>query len=206
MKKGEKSFTILSPTTSKRTNKETGEDYFIVIGFKGTPVFGLNQTDGEPLPPPDPEVMNWIESLPLLEVAKEWGLSVEAYTGGNGRAFGQYGIGGNGIYLGAKNLSTWAHEMAHAADDRNGQLTERGQHWRSETVAELGEAVLLRTLGHEHEANLGGCWEYVTHYAKDAGLEPIVACQRVLKRMCEAVTLILDTAEQLREAETATTN
>jgi hypothetical protein len=42
----------------------------------------------------------------------------------------------------------------------------------------------------------GGCWEYVTAYATDAGIEPITACQRALKRTCDAVALILDTAEE----------
>ena len=204
VRKGEKSFTILSPVTRKREDKKTGKDYYVVVGFKGTAVFGLSQTDGEPLPPPGPDVMNWIESLPLMDVAKEWGLSVEAYTGGNGGPLGQYSFG-RSIALGVENLSTWAHEMPHAADDRNGNLTERGQHWRSKTVAELGGAVLLQTLGHDHDADLGGCWEYVQAYAEDAKLEPIVACQRVLKRMCEAVGLILDTAEKLKEVEVVET-
>ena len=93
------------------------------------------------------------------------------------------------------------HELVHAADDRLGQLTERGQHWRSETVAELGGAVLLECLGQPVEADLGGCWEYVSAYARDAGLEPITACNRVLTRTCDAVALILDTAAQLAESQ-----
>jgi len=162
-------------------------------------VFGLSQTDGEPLPPPDPEVCQWIESLPLFDVAREWGLSVEAYNGRAGAALGKYRHG-QSIALGVENHSTWAHEMIHAADDRLGRLTERGQHWRSETVAELCGAVLLAILGHDHDADLGGCWEYVTAYSKDAGIEPLTACQRVLKRTCDAVALILDTAENLAES------
>ena len=59
------------------------------------------------------------------------------------------------------------------------------------------------TVSHERWfAQIGaGAFVPSTHNAKDAGLEPIVACQRVLKRMCEAVTLILDTAEKLQEVE-----
>ena len=87
--------------------------------------------------------------------------------------------------------------MIHAVDDRLGNLKERGQHWRSETVAELGSATLLSVLGDDTKADLGGCREYVTHYAREAGIEPITACQRVLKRTCDAVALILDTAESL---------
>ncbi len=104
---------------------------------------------------------------------------------------------GTAIALGVKNLSTWAHELIHAADHRNGKLTELGQHWRSETVAELGGAVLLKILGHHHDADLGGCWEYVQGYAKRQKIDVLKACNLVLERTCEAVALILDTAEEL---------
>jgi hypothetical protein len=28
-------------------------------------VFGLDQTDGQPLPPPDPAIAKWLDSLPI---------------------------------------------------------------------------------------------------------------------------------------------
>jgi hypothetical protein len=56
--------------------------------------------------------------------------------------------------VGVKNLATFAHELLHSADDRNGTMTENGQQWRSETVAELGGAVLLRLLGFEDDVDL----------------------------------------------------
>ncbi|WP_339909882.1 hypothetical protein, partial [Symmachiella dynata] len=54
-------------------------------------------------------------------------------------------------------------------------------------------------LGYPLDADLGGCWRYIEQYATAAEIEPLAACQRVLKRMCDAVALILDTAEQLAE-------
>jgi hypothetical protein len=91
-------------------------------------------------------------------------------------------------------VSTWAHELIHAADDRLGNLTERGQHWRSEIVAELGGAILLEALGESYESDRGGCFEYVQGYAMEAGLEPVQACMAVLKRTCDAVNLLLSEA------------
>jgi hypothetical protein len=88
--------------------------------------------------------------------------------------------------------------LVHAADDRNGKLTEKGQHWRSETVAELGGAVLLEILGFKHEADLGGCWGYIQSYAQKGQIGVAAACLRVLERTCAAVGLILDTAEQMK--------
>ena len=200
VKKGEKAFHILVPIVGKNVveKPETGEEEerSYIRGFSSAPVFGLDQTDGDPLPPPDPKIAAWLESLPIRQVAESWGLSIDAYNGQAGRPLGKYRHG-SGIALGVENLSTWTHELCHAADDRLGTLKERGQHWRSETVAELGGAVLLEVLGYDSESDRGGCWEYVQTYAKDAGIEAVTACQRVLKRMCDSVALILDTAEEL---------
>ncbi len=192
---------ILAPCTRKETVKgDDGQEKerVRVYGFRGVPVFDVTQTDGEPLPPAvDSETADWLNALPWREVASHWGLSIDAINGRSSRALGWYRHK-EAIALGVKNLSTWAHELVHAADDRLGQLVERGQHWRSETVAELGGAILLCILGNELEADLGGCWSYVSAYARDAEIEPITACMQVLKRTCDAVALILDTAEKLQ--------
>lgn len=199
--KGQHGFPILVPCTKRIETKDesTGEteQRTAVYGFKHAIVFGLSQTEGEPLAPADPQVSQWLESLPFVDVARSWGLSVDCYNGRAGAPLGHY-VRSREIAVGVQNLSTWAHELIHAADDRLGQLTERGQHWRSETVAELGGAILLETLGLEQDADRGGCWRYVQAYALDAGLEPIVACQRVLKRTCDAVALVLDAAAGLQ--------
>jgi|SRR5579884_71634 len=197
---GEHAFSILAPLSGTKTETDptTGKEVKrpVIYGFKSIPVFGLEQTEGEPLPQGDPEVENWIASLPLLEVARSWGLSVLTFSGRDSSSLGRYVLG-KGIAVGVKNLSTWAHELIHAADHRNGNLVERGQHWRSEVVAELGGAVLLECLGLSEESDRGGCWQYVSSYAQKAGIEPLAACSQVLDRTCQAVALVLDEAEKL---------
>ena len=91
--------------------------------------------------------------------------------------------------------------LSNRFDDRGWTMAQQVAHWRSETVAELGGATLLSVLGNGHDADLGGCWQYVKAYATDAKIEPLVACQRVLKRTCDSVALVLDTAEQLQTTE-----
>lgn len=197
--KGQKSFQILSPLVGKREDKKTGDTKSFVFGFRSTAVFGLSQTEGKELAV-DTEAAKFLDTLPLVEVAKSWGLTVESFNGQKNRALGWYAHAnhvGKAIAVGVENLSTWSHELMHAADDRLGALTEKGSHWKSETVAELGGAILLEMLGYETESDRGGCFEYVKAYAKDAELEPIQACQKVLKRTCDAVALILNTAEEL---------
>ena len=202
VKKGEKAFSILVPMlgTVKETDRETGQDVERkrLYGFKSAPVFGVQQTEGEPVLPADPDVRAWLESLPLLEVAKGWGLCVDAFNGEGARYLGYYRHG-QAIALGVKNLSTWAHELCHAADDRAGTITKApGQQPDNELVAELGGAILLEILGHPVEADRGGCWAYIQAYAEQAKIEPISACTRLLNRTCDAVAMILDTAEGLR--------
>ncbi len=58
----------------------------------------------------------------------------------------------------------------------------------------MGGAVLLHACGYERDADLGGCWEYVSKYAEDAELQPIQACMKVLNRVCKAVALVLEAA------------
>ncbi|MFH1268533.1 MAG: ArdC family protein [Planctomycetota bacterium] len=66
VKKGEKAFHILCPCVgkSKETDSDTGQERerTWIYGFTSAPVFGLSQTDGDPLPPPDPAVARWLES------------------------------------------------------------------------------------------------------------------------------------------------
>jgi hypothetical protein len=201
VKKGEKAFYILSPCLKTVVDENTEEEKTILLGYKGTPVFGLSQTEGDPVPVGDPAVERWLQTLPLREVADAWGLSVEAYNGKGADALGNFRYKrndcGKSIALGVQNLSTWAHELVHAADHRNGKLKEMGQHWRSETVAELGSAILLKILGLDYDADLGGCWEYIQRYAKQEKMDVLKACNLVLERTCEAVALILDTAETI---------
>lgn len=198
--KGQKATWILAPCFVKSKN-ETDQDGFpknILVGFRSVPVFGYEQTDGELLPERE-HAASFLMSLPLREVAEAWGIRVSAYGGGNSKAAGWYVPGGNAIGLGVENLSTWCHELVHCADDRLGHLQERGQHWRSEIVAELGGATLLCALGMATQADVGGAWEYISRYAASAHMQAVAACLSVLNRICDAVDLILTTAQQLQQ-------
>lgn len=198
VKKGEKSFHILVPCTKQvEAETDTGEKEKRVItyGFKSAAVFGAEQTEGAPLPDNSGRENAWIDTLPLVEVARRWDLSVATYSGEGAGCLGKYRHG-RSIALGVRNLATWAHELVHAADDRNVQGLKGGQHWDQEVVAELGGAILLTIAGYEKDADVGGCWQYVASYAQSAGKDTLAACQQVLRRTCEAVALILAEAAQ----------
>ena len=201
VKKGAKAFYILVPVLKKIRRADANgieHEFMIPVAFKSAPVFRLEDTDGAPVPV-DSEILKWIDSLPLVDVARAWGINVDAFNGGHGKPLGKFIRRGSeqAIGLGEMSLSTWAHEFMHAADARLGNLKEYGQHWRSETVAELGATVLLEVLGYTVESNRAGAWDYIQKYAIAAGIAPVAACMDVLKRTCDAVNLILTEAEKL---------
>ena len=68
-------------------------------------------------------------------------------------------------------------------------------------MAELGGAVLLHACGYQRDADLGGCWDYIQSWTRDKNIRPIDACMQVVNRTCQAVALILQTAEQLAQPE-----
>lgn len=198
VKKGEKaaSYILVPLRRTIREKNDKGEEESrpgALYGFKGIPVFDVSQTEGEPLPEMTDE-QAFIDNLPLLAVAEAFDLDVYTFDGRFQSALGLYSPARQFIGLGVENLSTWFHELIHAADDRLGNLTEKGQHWRSEFVAELGGATLACMIGMEEAADVGGAWQYIERYADEAEIEPITACVRVLDRIAQAITLIMETA------------
>ncbi|MCI0728571.1 MAG: ssDNA-binding domain-containing protein [Chloroflexi bacterium] len=200
VKKGEKAYAWILVPLQAKVEADDGEASesaaLITYGYKSAAVFDISQTEGEPIA--DTPNRAWLDILPLVEVAHAFGLEVTGYAGRPGRALGHYAPGRH-IALGVENLATWAHELVHAADDRLGNLQQRGGHWLSETVAELGGATLLVLLGKEVEADTGGAWAYIQQYAEAAGIQPAAACFQALNRLAQAIDLILETAESCRE-------
>jgi hypothetical protein len=201
VRKGERAFYILGPRTLKlrqdrpELGLEAGDA--LMVGVVPIPVFGFDQTDGEPMP----EATNitdeaaFISGLPFLEVARSWGLQITTYEGERDDFLGRY-VYGTRIALGVRNLSTWAHELTHAADDRLGTLRSAPKLDR-EVVAELGASVLLECAGETYESDRGGAWSYINFYCHKYDADPLSVCEALLERVIACVTLVLDTAEQL---------
>ncbi len=202
--KGEKACYILAPRLARVKDEdeegEREEGTSRVVGFLTIPVFGLDQTKGEPLPGME-DITAFIDSLPLIEVAHSWGLKVSAFDSQDGGGLGFCQLEER-IALGVKNLSTWAHELVHAADARLGTFTRKGgQQLDNETVAEFGGAVLLECLGYEAESDRGGALEYINRYAKEHKRSLLSVCSELLDRTCACVEFILETAEELSALE-----
>lgn len=208
VKKGSKAVYILAPCSKKIEDEDTGDAKTIVYGFRGCPVFRIEDTeifDEEKWSAAggvDQEAESWLDGLPLRDVAVSWGLSVSSYDGSNTRYLGYYRHD-QGIAVGVKNLSTWAHELVHAADDRLGSLRKvGGQDASNEIVAELGGATLLTILGYDIDADLGGCLEYIQKHSGNRD-KAINRSLKLLRRTCNAVASILDTADELNSCAVA---
>lgn len=206
VKRGSRAFYILGPCTVKAKKDddargiEAGDP--ILIGFRAIPVFGYAQTEGDPLS--DAEALEddvFIDALPLIEVARSWNLTVSTFNGAHAPRLGAYKPG-KAIALGVENLSTWAHELIHAADDRRGTLTRKpGQQLDNETVAEFGATILLECLGYTTDSDRGGAYNYIQRYANEHNRSPINVCTDLIERTCACVALILETAEQIQASE-----
>ncbi len=195
--KGAKAVYILIPLMGKRENEDGEEDSFL-YGFKSAPVFRYEDTDGEELKDRAKD-QAFIDTLPLIEVARSWGLTVQALNGEGAGYLGSY-RGGKGIALGVENVATWAHELVHAAEYELGSLKHGGQDLHQEAVAQLGASTLLEMLGKDAESDRGFTWEYIKTYADRHGKDTVAVCQSVLNRVGKAINHILETADALSES------
>jgi hypothetical protein len=188
VKRGAKAIHILVPRMIKRKiPSETGEaeDEEVLSGFMARPVFRVEDTDGEPL---DYEQLE-LPPLPLMERAKEWGLTVRAVPG-NYQYHGYFYQDKQEIGLASKDEAVFFHELAHAAHMRIVGDLKTVPPWEKEVVAELAAAALCKILGKDSN-HLGTSYQYVRHYAEQEGLSPLKACLRVIGETEAILTAIL---------------
>lgn len=182
VKKGATAFHIFAPRLAKE-KKENGEEDFSLLGFLQVPVFCYEDTEGEPLN----YKKTGINSFPLIEKAKEWGLDVQAISG-NERYWGSYG--GEYIKLATPEEAVFFHELSHHAHKLvRGELVP-GQDWKQEIVAELSAEALSRIFG--LKTTTGNSYKYIESYAAQAGLSPVMACLQVLGDTEKVLKLILE--------------
>lgn len=191
VKKGSKAVFILSPCTKKV--EDAGEEKYICYGFRATPVFSADDTDGAPLTYETLETPNF----PLLDVAARLGVDVSAIPGDMcGDAHGWYSPAKNAIKLASSDHIVFYHELVHAAHDRYMQQKNKklngGQDARQEIIAEFGAEVLAALFGTNKDTS-GNSYQYIERYASQNGQTVIDACLSVLHEAAEVLTIILET-------------
>ena len=185
VKKGARAIYILVPCFGKRVD-ENGEETQILRYFKATPVFMCEDTEGEPL---DYEQIE-LPELPLLERAKEWGISVKAVPG-NYLYRGYYSSSLQQIGLATPEEKVFFHELAHAGHDKVIGGLKAGQDPLQEIVAELSAQALCRLVGKNLSNSMGNSYRYIERYAEKLKLTPYTACLKVLGETENVLNLIL---------------
>jgi len=183
IKHGSKAFYILAPCIIK-----TEEEELKLIGFKPTPVFRVEDTQGKALE---------YENLPLPEfkfydVAEKWGLKVESIGFSSG-FYGAYSPKEKKIFMASPEEEVFFHELAHASHDRTGLLNKRTKK-QKEIVAEFSSAVLIY-LSNKKTERLGNAYEYLKEYCGDNDINKEVLnlisdIEKVLKLILETENLI----------------
>lgn len=196
--KGARSICILGPVLRKREGVNAqGEptESAYCAGFRGIPVFRIEDTEGEPVETSDyaPDALP-----PLQEVAARIGARV-SYSPALIASLGQFRPESNRIELFSHDTATWFHELAHAVDSYNGTLT-RGKrkddsgYRDSEVVAEFTAATLCKLYGIEYDHN---ALKYIQHFRADAPK----AVYRLFARIEAVLTFILETETDSAPAE-----
>lgn len=184
VKKGSRGLYILVPFIKK---VETGDgDKEALYGFGCKPVFMVEDTDGEPL---DYQQME-LPSLPLIERAEEWNISVRTIPG-NYSYRGYYSSKTNEIALATEEECIFLHELSHAGHDQVLGGLKKGQDPIQEIVAELSAAVLCHIVGKTGEKYLGNSYRYIERYAEKINISAYSACIKVMNETEKVLNLIL---------------
>ena len=203
VKKGSKAFYILEPrfVTKVRTDG-AGEEpvlsegqpvtYQVLAGFRPSPRFRYEDTEGQPLEEYKPRQMP-----PLADVAEKWGVKIRYENTTRGEQ-GYFEPGTNSIVLCVEDPSTFFHELAHKAHSRIEEL-KPVQDPEQETIAELAACTLSEMYGYDVKGN---SYEYIAHYAKGHSPEQVGRlCMRVLDKVRKVLDIILGAADAEAEAE-----
>lgn len=191
VKKGAKAIYILVPCFKKEVDEETGEEKEMLHFFKASPVFKMEDTEGEKL---DYDCLE-LPNLPLMDKALEWGISVKAVPG-NYRYYGYYSPGRQEIALATPEEKVFFHELAHAGHEKVKGNLKSGQDPFQEIVAELSAQALCRLVGKTAEDSMGNSFRYIERYAERVNLSAHSACLRVLSDTEKVLSLILNAEER----------
>jgi hypothetical protein len=195
VKRGAKAFYIYAPLIQVRQKEEDGSET-ILKGFRIIPVFRYEDTNGKPIDYPEMD----LSSLPLLEKATEWGISVKAIPE-NYRYYGYYRSKSRLIALATKEEQVFFHELAHAAHEKLLAGLKKCQDPVQEIVAELASQALCCMVGKQVRSTLGNSYQYIEKYAKRLNVSVVNACIDVLDETEEVLNLIFWKTEENQTRE-----
>jgi hypothetical protein len=195
VKKGAKSFCILAPNTRKVREKdpETGEEVerVRVTGFRGVPVFRYEDTEGDPVEPPDYAPLTL---PPLVDVAASLGVKVD-YAPSSVEVLGVYIPKARRIRLYSTSARVFFHELAHAAAIEADGARKPGSIGNAdeEVVADTVAAVLCLLYGFEYE--LPSCRKYIEKHSTEFGASEATGQERIARGVGKVLRRVERTLE-----------
>lgn len=186
VKKGAKAIYILVPCFKREVDDETGEEREVLTFFKSAPVFMYEDTQGQELDYKNTR----LPELPLLDKARQWGISVKAIPG-NYQFRGYYSPKRQEIALASPEERVFFHELAHASHEKVKGSLDNGQDPLQEIVAELSAQALCRLVGKQTDNSIGNSYRYIERYAGEIKMSPYSACLKVLAETEKVLNLIL---------------
>ena len=130
-----------------------------------------------------------LPNLPLLDRAREWGISVKA-SRARYPSLGFCSHERKEIRLSSPDVKIWFHELAHAAHYRIRKL-KTGCTPEKEIVAELAVIGFYRNVMKKTDKGLNTSLEFVAACAELMGMTPLDATISVLGDVDEVLSLIL---------------
>ena len=186
VKKGSKAIYIISPRVRKEANKKTGKEETTLYGFKATPVFRVEDTDGAEIFYDDLV----LPELPFMDRAREWGINIKAIPG-NLIYRGYFSPHKQEIGLATTEEKTFFHELAHAAEHRLVGKLKKRQDPLQEITAELVAQALCRMVGKRDKDTTGNSYQYIERYAEKINKPVHSAVLSVLQRAAQIIDLIM---------------
>jgi len=190
---------VYEPVMIKKTteDEETGEEKTrsILIGFRLSARFAVEQTEGEPVEYPEAT----LPDFPMIEVARRMGLEIRAEFF-EGRSYGSYNPVDERIILRSPDATTFYHEVGHHLHNlilkAEGKELVGGQDDAQEIIAELVGGCL---------ANMNGvAWsvENIAAYVKgyNGNAKRVAALFPVVEK---CIDLFMEKAEEFGLAEYA---
>jgi len=167
VKKGQKGIKIYAPLARKVENEETGDEEWILKGFKVVTVFDIVQTEGEPLPELAPDLEGDTQNGRQLYEQLMLAAPVPIRFGETGSAKGYYHPENREIVLNDKwsgddLTSTLLHEVIHSIVEKE-PPKDQADRQRAEIVAEGATYVVAQYFGLDTSLYSFG---YVTGWAK----------------------------------------
>ena len=185
VKKNTKAFYILVPFI-KEIEDDLGENKHKLLGFGLSPVFRVEDTEGEPQ---EYEEMK-IPDMPFIDRAQEWGISIRAVPG-NYQYYGFYSPDRKEIALATSQECVFFHELAHAGHQIIKGKLQHGQDPIQEIVAELSASALALMVGKSIEDTTGNHFRYIQRYADYLNMTVYSACLKVLSDTEKVLNLII---------------